>query len=258
MARKIRIEDAGFHHIINRGVNRGLVFNSTADKDKFLEIICEVSQQYDFTIHAYVFMSNHYHLLLENQRENLSHGMRQINATYAQYYNKKYKRSGHLWQGRFNSRYIFDENYLFVLFKYLEFNPIDANISKKVGEYKYTLLHDTMQDCVKVCMKGSFIFQWYDSTTEILEAIGIKMSDEEFEKIEKFQKDATAYKANPKKIEQKLKLDNYFQKNMSKIDRNKAILKANQDGFMQSEIAKFLELTEASVSKILKKLRIKL
>ncbi len=65
--------------------------------------------------------------------------MRQINSTYAQYYNKKYKQSGHLWQDRFKSRYVF------VLFKYLEFNPIEAKISKKAGEYNYTLLHDIIK-----------------------------------------------------------------------------------------------------------------
>ena len=258
MARKLRIEVTGFHHVINRGVNRGVVFNSTVDKDKFLEIVCEVSEHYDFTIHGFVLMSNHYHLLLENQRENLSHGMRQINATYAQYYNRKYKRSGHLWQGRFKSRYVFNENYLFVLFKYLEFNPIDAKISKKVGEYNHTLLHDIIKGSVRPCMKNSFVLEWYDNTAELLKAIGIKMSDAEFDKIEQFQKDTITYKSNPKKVEQKLKLDNYFFKDMSRIDRNNAILKANQDGFMQSEIAVFLKLTEASVSKILKKLRIKL
>ena len=80
MARRMRIEDAGFHHIINRGVNRRIIFNQTSDKEKFLEIVCEVSARYDFTIHGFVLMSNHYHLLLENQRENLSHGMRQINS----------------------------------------------------------------------------------------------------------------------------------------------------------------------------------
>ena len=84
--------------------------------------------------------------------------MRQINASYAQYYNKKYKRIGHLWQGRFKSWYIFDDNYLFVLFKYIEFNPIDANISKKAGEYNYTLLHDIVKGSVRPCMKDSCCF----------------------------------------------------------------------------------------------------
>ena len=250
----MRIEDAGFHHIINRGVNRGIIFNSTADKDKFLEIVCEVSGHYNFTIHGYVLMDNHYHLLLENARENLSNGMRQINSEYAKYYNKKYKRSGHFWQGRFKSWYIFDENYLFVLFKYLEFNPIDAKMAKRVAEYSYSLLHNIVNDTLRPCMRNSFVLQWYDSTTELLKAVGIKMSEAEFDKIERFQKDTITYKSNPKRVEKKLKLENYFDENMNKKDRNKAILKAYHDGFMQSEIAKFLGLTGAGVSKILKKL----
>lgn len=254
MARRVRIEDTGFHHIINRGVNRGIIFNSTVDKEKFLEIVCEVSEHYDFTVHGYVLMNNHYHLLLENTRENLSHGMRQINSAYAKYYNKKYKRSGHFWQGRFKSWYVFDENYLFVLFKYLEFNPIDAKITEKAGKYKYTLLYDIIKGDIRPCMKDSFVLQWYDSTAELLKAIGIKISSDEYEKIEQFQKDTITYKSNPKRIEQKLKLEDYFYDDMPKIERNEAILKAYHDGFMQSEIAKHLGLTGAGISKILKKL----
>ena len=257
MARKIRIEDAGFHHILNRGVEKRIIFNTSKDKEKFLDILCEVSEHYDFTIHGYVLMSNHYHLLLENSKENLSAGMRQINSSYAQYYNKKYNRTGHLWQDRFKSWYLFDENYLFTLFRYLEFNPIEAKISKKVGEYPYTLIHDIVQNKVKSCMKDSFVLQWYDSINELLESVGIKMTEEEKEKISQFQKKASAYKIKPKKIQQKLKIEDYFKKDMSKPDRNEAILKAWQDGFMQSEIAKFLKLSDAGVSKILKKLKVK-
>ena len=77
----------------------------------------------------------------------------------------------------------------------------------------------------------------------------------EFEKIEQFQKDTTVYKSNPKRVEQKLKLEDYFHDEMSKVDRNDTILKAYKDGFMQSEIARFLKLTGAGVSKILKKYR---
>lgn len=258
MARRIRIEDAGFHHVLNRGVNRGIIFNTDDDKEKFLEILCAVSHQYDFKIHAYVLMSNHYHLLLENSRENLSHGMRQINATYAQYYNKRYKRTGHLWQGRFKSWYIFDENYLFTLFRYLEFNPLVAKMSQKAGEYPYTLLHDMLKSSVRSCMRESFVITWYDSTKELLKAMGIAMDDEEFEKIALFQKEATAYKSNPSKIAMKRKLEEYFEEYKSKEERNKAIMKALKDGFMQSEIAKYLDLSDAGVSKIVKKLKVKL
>lgn len=103
-------------------------------------------------------------------------------------------------------------------------------------------------------MKDSFVLQWYDNTAELLKAIGLMISSQEFEKIEQFQKDTITYKSNPKKIGQKLNLKNYFHDNMSKLDRNDTILKAYQDGFMQSEIAKYLGLTGAGVSKILKKL----
>ena len=82
------------------------------------------------------------------------------------------------------------------------------------------------------------------------------MSKTEFEKIEQFQKDIITYKSNPKKVKQNLKLKDYFKKEMSKAERNEAILKAWQDGFMQSEIAKYLEFVGAEVSKVLKKLRI--
>ncbi|NOX16199.1 MAG: hypothetical protein GXP61_09305 [Epsilonproteobacteria bacterium] len=146
MARRPRVESAGFHHIYNRGVERRIVFSEQKDKEKFLDIVCEVSLYYDFVIHGYVIMDNHYHLLLENKRENLSAGMRQINSTYAQYFNKKEKRIGHLWQDRFKSWYIFDEKYLFALFKYLEQNPIEARITKKLENsdtHLYTIFYKT-------------------------------------------------------------------------------------------------------------------
>ncbi len=257
MARRPRVENAGFHHIYNRGVERRVVFSEPKDKEKFLDIVCEVSEHYDFIIHEYVIMDNHYHLLLENQRENLSAGMRQINSTYAQYFNKKQKRVGHLWQGRFKSWYVFDEKYLFTLFKYLELNPIEANITKKVGEFRYTVVHDILHNRLRVCMRDSFVLKWFDSTSELLKSLDIKMTEEEFEKIEQFQKESTAYKREPKKFIQKLELKDYFKKDLSKTKRDIQIQKATKDGFTQSEVARFLGLSVSGVSRILKKLRVK-
>ena len=257
MARRPRVENAGFHHIYNRGVERRVVFSEPKDKEKFLDIVCEVSEHYDFIIHEYVIMDNHYHLLLENRKENLSAGMRQINSTYAQYFNKKQKRVGHLWQGRFKSWYVFDEKYLFTLFKYLELNPIEANITKKVGEFRYTVVHDILYNRLRVCMRDSFVLKWFDSTSELLKSLDIKMTEEEFEKIEQFQKESTAYKREPKKFIQKLELKDYFKKDLSKTKRDIQIQKATKDGFTQSEVARFLGLSVSGVSRILKKLRVK-
>ena len=257
MARRVRVEEAGFHYIYNRGVEQRVVFNNNQDKDKFLDIVCEVSLHCGFTIHAYALMDNHYHLLLENKKENLSHGMRRINSSYAQYFNKKYKRVGHLWQDRFKSWYIFDNNYLFVLFKYLEFNPLKAKLSENIGKYPYTILYNLLNDNLRECMKNSFILQRYDSIKELLNSLDIEMTSEELDRVEEFQKKSSAYKTNPKKITQKLKLGKYLRKNMSKEKRNKGIMNAFEDGFMQSEIARFLKLSDARVSRIIKELKVK-
>ncbi len=256
MARRPRIENAGFHHIYNRGVEKRNIFIDNKDKEKFLDIICEVSTFYDFVIHGYALMDNHYHLLLENKRENLSNGMRQINATYAQYFNKKYKRVGHLWQDRYKSWYIFDDDYLYKLFKYIENNPIKANITKKIGAYPYTFIHDMLQNKLKGCMQESFILQWFDNVNELLNSLDLELSDKEQDAIKTFQKKAIKYKNSPKIVQQKLKLKDYFYDQMSKNKRNEMIQKAIQDGFTQSEIAKHLGLTCAAVSKVLKKLKV--
>ncbi len=78
-------------------------------------------------------------------------------------------------------------------------------------------LHDIVKGSARPCCKDSFVLQWYDSTAELLKAIGIKMSATEFEKIEQFQKDTTVYKSNPKRVEQKLKLEDYFYDKMLKV-----------------------------------------
>ena len=257
MARRPRIESSGFHHIYNRGVERRVVFFSDKDKEKFLDIVCEVSKHYEFVIHGYAILDNHYHLLLENKRENLSHGMRQINATYAQYFNKKYKRVGHLWQDRYKSWYIFDDEYLFTLFKYIEYNPVKANITNRVGEFKYTLLYNILQDDVKPCMKESFIFHWFDKTGELLKTLDMVLDDKEVKKINEFQKRANRYKNSSQKAIQKLNLEEYFKDNLSKQQRNEQILKALKDGFTGSEVARYLGLSPSGISRIVKKSKIK-
>jgi len=77
-------------------------------------------------------MSNHYHLLIKINNENLSQIMQKVNSRYSIYFNNKYNRVGPLWQGRFKSWFVFDDNYLSTLVRYIEFNPIKANIAKKI------------------------------------------------------------------------------------------------------------------------------
>ena len=87
MARKPRVNLAGFHHIVNRGVARDNVYKCD-DKEIYLDILCKVSKIYKVIVHDYCLMDNHYHLLIETTSENLSLVMRQINSNYAIYFNR--------------------------------------------------------------------------------------------------------------------------------------------------------------------------
>ncbi|HHD78291.1 MAG TPA: hypothetical protein ENK98_01425, partial [Epsilonproteobacteria bacterium] len=109
MARRPRIELAGYYHIINRGIDKMNIFRHKDDYEYFEELMCFQMKSYGITLHNYCLMSNHYHLLIETSTDNLSKFMRQLNMSYAIYFNKKYKRVGHLWQGRFKSWYLTDE-----------------------------------------------------------------------------------------------------------------------------------------------------
>ena len=129
MPRQPRVESIGFHHVINRGVARGDIFLKPRDYEKFLEILEDAKLRYDFIVHSFCLMNNHYHLLIETKNENLSLVARQINSKYAQYFNRQYKRVGPLWQGRFKNYYVYDESYLYILLRYIERNPIKAKIN---------------------------------------------------------------------------------------------------------------------------------
>ncbi|MDD3342810.1 MAG: transposase [Sulfurospirillaceae bacterium] len=251
MPRKLRIESLGYHHVYNRGVAKGNVFVDDRDKAKFIELMSSVAREYKFNIHAFCLMDNHYHLLIENRRENLSLGMRQLNAQYAMYFNKRHNRVGHLWQDRYKSWYVLDLTYLLTLFKYIELNPIKAKMTHTVGEYRYCATYSIFRDAVPPFLQNSFVLREYH-TKELFELLGIAMSQKESEIIETFHK--TRYRKQDGEMQTVIlrHIADYFQHVEIKLDRNKAIKRAHEEGHSKSDIAKYLSLSVAGVSKILK------
>ena len=162
MARRPRIDLAGFHHVINRGVNRSDIFGIDEDYAVFLRILDKASLDYKVIVHDYCLMSNHFHIMVETELDNLSLFMKQVNANYAIYFNKRTKRSGHLWQGRFKSWFITDEKYLYTLIKYIENNPIKAKMIENLGEYKYSSYQSFIGLSEPlICVKNSIILTNY-------------------------------------------------------------------------------------------------
>jgi len=236
MARKLRIEKIGFYHIVNRGVARNNIYVDDNDFIKFLEILQEASQEYQFEIFSYCLMSNHYHLLLKTTDLNLSILMQKINSRYSIYFNKKYKRVGPLWQGRFKSWFVYDEVYLQTLIRYIEFNPIKASITKKIGEYVYAM--------------SSYNFKFSMLNFELLGKFDLEKDFDEFEqkKLDEFLSKKLEIKDNVVLVKQKPPLEKFF----SNYTKEKAIFEAVKSGYRGSSIAQFLGLSNVSISKSLK------
>jgi REP element-mobilizing transposase RayT len=256
VARRPRIALPGYHHIINRGVNRVEIFSDDFDKEKFLQIVCKACRVYGVTLHEYCLMDNHYHLLIENSQENLSLFMRQINANYAIYYNKKTKRTGHLWQGRYSSWYILGDDYLFRTIKYIAFNPIEAGMVENVREYPFTLASVVLRgEEIPRCAQNSILVKQYDVKT-LAAYLEEPLSDEEIEELSKERKKRVLVEEKSVKREEKKELSSYFYEGMDKKSRNRAIYEAYMDGHTQKSISKELALSDAMISIIIKQFRI--
>ncbi len=247
MPRKPRIEIAGYHHIINRGVEQRVIFKEDADYEYFEELMCFHAKSYGIRLYNYCLMSNHYHLLLEITNENLLKFMRQLNMNYSIYFNKKYKRVGHLWQGRFKSWYVTNEAYIYTLMCYIEQNPIKANMVKSIEEYPYSSYHYFLN------YKDAWVVQNYKEDKEAIEAFLTNPVDST-----QLQELKTAYSLveapNVDKRPTEEDLQHIF-KNITEIkERNIQIAKVYQQGYSQHMIAKVLGMAQSTISAIIKRM----
>lgn len=139
MGRPLRIQYPGaLYHITSRGNEKKKIYLDDTDRIKFLEILREYHVRYGILIHSYVLMDNHYHLILETPKGNLLKVMHGINGGYTGYFNRKYKRAGHLFQGRYKGILVDKDNYLVQLGRYVHLNPVRAAIVGRPEQYKWS------------------------------------------------------------------------------------------------------------------------
>ena len=137
MPRSYRIKSlTDIYHIMVRGVNKEVIFHDDADRKKFLQIMEYYLNKYEVEIYAYCLMDNHVHFLLKS-KEYFNKFMQCIQTVYANHFNKKYKRIGHLFQDRFKSIPVEEEKYLLECIRYIHQNPVKANIST-IEKYKWS------------------------------------------------------------------------------------------------------------------------
>ena len=135
----MRIEYPGaWYHVMNRGRRSEVTFPEYKDYSRFINLLIESCELWNIHISAYCLMPNHYHLLIHTPDGNLSRCMRHINGVYTQRYNKAHGSDGPLFRGRFKSILVEGDPYLLQLVRYIHRNPLRANLTNNLGNYKWS------------------------------------------------------------------------------------------------------------------------
>lgn len=135
MARPLRLEFPGaVYHVTSRGNSKQDIFLDAKDRKLFLEVLSSVVARFKWLCHAYCLLGNHYHLIVETLEGNLSRGMRQLNGVYTQVFNRRHKKVGHLFQGRYKAILVEKETHLLALCRNVVLNPVRAGWVKRPGE----------------------------------------------------------------------------------------------------------------------------
>ena len=126
-------------HVIQRGNNRQVIFAGDGDMKAYVTWLKEYADKFYVAIHAWVLMTNHVHILCTPNRQfSVSQMMQALGRRYVQYFNRRYNRSGTLWEGRFRSCLVQEESYLLQLYRYIELNPVRAGMVNDPADYTWS------------------------------------------------------------------------------------------------------------------------
>lgn len=129
MARALRIQFAGaLYHVMSRGVARQVVFIDDHDYRERMRLIRETVEAHELRVHAFALMPNHDHAFLDTPRANLSRAMHDLNGRYAAYFNRRHKRVGHVFQGRFHAHVVESQGHFLEVSRYIHLNPVRAGL----------------------------------------------------------------------------------------------------------------------------------
>lgn len=240
---------SGFFHIIIQGINKEYIFNQNEDKEKYLHLMKKYYPKYKIKIISYSIMDNHAHFIIYSEDiEQISSYMHRINTIYAIHYNKNNKRVGYLYRDRFKSQYIYDRDYLFKCIKYIHMNPVKANLVKKEQDYKFSSYNDFRNktgfiddEIIKLVFKNE---NNYTKLFDNIDDIDIAIMDVEGE-VYGFE----------------IAVENYLKKNNVQLDKIKEsriflysfTTELFEKGYKQNRIAKKLQISPSTISRILSK-----
>src|SRR3990172_3671313 len=139
MTRPLRVVYPGaVYHVTARGNERKAIARDDVDRGRFVATLAQMVEHYRVVCHAWVLMDNHYHLLLETPEANLSRAIRHLNGVYTQTFNRRHRRGGHLFQGRYTAILVEKQPHLLELCRYVVLNPVRAGIPPRVGGWPWS------------------------------------------------------------------------------------------------------------------------
>lgn len=139
MARPLRIEYAGaLYHVMSRGNERRPIVRDDADRQRRLDWLQRTVETYGWRLHAFALLANHDHLFVETPDANLSAGMHLFNSSYTSYFNRRHRRAGHLFQGRFKAHLIDDQGYYLEVSRYIHLNPVRAKLVARPEQWRWS------------------------------------------------------------------------------------------------------------------------
>ena len=130
--------ESGIYHVMLRGINKQQIFIDEEDYEKFLWVLKDTKEISEYKLYAYCLMDNHIHLLIKVEKEPLHIIFKRIGNRFVYWYNAKYQRIGHLFQDRYKSEAVENEEYFLTVLRYIHQNPLKAGICENVSDYKYS------------------------------------------------------------------------------------------------------------------------
>lgn len=263
MPRKNRIiSSSKIYHVVSRGNEKKPIFLDTDDYNHFISILRKKRSEMLFAIYAYCLMPNHYHMVLNEGENKISSIMASINTTYAIYFNKKYDRVGHLFQGRFRSEAIEDESYFLTAIRYVHNNPVSANMVSDISQYRWSSYRSYLQiiDQDRLIDSRYLLNILSPSRKEAITEF-VHFSKQADERI--FSEPLSSYKEDSKIIAERAKIfiNRYLQEHGLNIEqlklksnlivRNELIgLLVEKPGLTVRQIGNLLNLSKSTISRV--------
>jgi REP element-mobilizing transposase RayT len=253
-----KLSSSQIYHVMLRGNSGRDIFIDDEDRHRFLNILTDKKKDNEFVLYAYCLMDNHIHLLLKENKDNISHIMKRIGTAYAVYFNKKYQQNGHLFQDRFKSEVIEAEPYLLAVIRYIHNNPLKVRLVKLPEDYKWSSYSEYLKNRTKMVIVEDILKLFSKNLSKAL-PLFMKFSQAgdnhdflEYKEDNQTKKDINTYQKASNFRNQYLKRNHLelilLRKRRNKIFRDKLIRELKEKSILSNrEIANLLEINRGIV-----------